>query len=149
MSIIVIIAIIWFACKIIKHERNAFCVKQREKTIEEMLEDWHRQQMEEREEQIALLDAEAQRKTDKKRSDLEFKLAQAEQDIDYYRAQIEELNKYGERLELERDACAYGSTNYYKAASKVRTNDNKVHAAVARLNKAMHIKEAASRELVA
>lgn len=80
-------------------------------------------------------------------ADLEFKMNRAEADIDNLTFRIDELKKYGEYLELERDACVYGSSNYYKWHKKVMTNDNQVYTLTSRLDKAIYAKEKAAREI--
>ena len=90
---------------------------------------------------------EAQRKAELSRQELLFKQRQAENDINSYYKQREDLLEYGEYLELERDACAYGSSNYHKWNKKVMANDNRLSALDRKIEKAIHAKDMAILKL--
>lgn len=93
--------------------------------------------------------ADEKKKEDKRRLRLEQSAAQAREDIDNYAYRIEQLNKKGEYLELERDACIDGGKEWNKWNDKCMANDDKIYRLQKQMNKAQTVLENAERELSA
>lgn len=164
MLFILLVVVLFFIGKEISTLANTKKVKsiqdeqrrQREAIVAEYVE---RQRIAEK---VAILEAEQSRQAaaQKKQAEqlakheeeiekLSFNIDQAESEIAHLRRQIEEYNEHGKYLELERDACAYGSTNYYKWNSKVLANNEKVFSLAKRLSKAEYTKATAKKRLAA
>ena len=76
-------------------------------------------------------------------------MAVAEEEIEFQSQQIERLRTHIEHAETERDACAYGSTNYYKWDKKCLALEKQIHTAESKMAKAQYIKTSAAKELSA
>lgn len=68
----------------------------------------------------------------------QYVLEQAEEDIVQCQNKINQLDEYGKYLELERDACVYGSANWHKWNNKFEANNNKVYTIQKQMNKASY-----------
>ena len=88
-------------------------------------------------------------KHEKRISDLEERMAVAEEEIECQSQQIERLRAHIEHAETERDACVYGSTNYYKWDKKCLALEKQIHTAESKIAKAQYIKTSAAKELAA
>jgi len=82
-------------------------------------------------------------KQDEKIRGFEFKLNQAEKNIDFIQYQMEKKREYGEYLERERDACTYGSRFYHNWNNKVIANNNQLHTLETQLDKAIFARDEA------
>lgn len=87
------------------------------------------------------------RKHDEQISALEFKMNQAEGKIAFLKGQIEQLRNYGDYLELERDACIEGSSNWHKWNNKCLTNEAKVYRLSEQMDKAFEARRVALEKL--
>ena len=88
-------------------------------------------------------------KHEKRLADLEERMAVAEGEIEFQSQQIERLREHIEHAETERDACVYGSTNYYKWDKKCLALEKQIHTAESKMAKAQYIKTSAAKELAA
>lgn len=88
-------------------------------------------------------------KHEKRLADLEERMAVAEGEIEFQSQQIERLREHIEHAETERDACVYGSTNYYKWDKKCMTLEKQIHTAEVKMAKAQYTKTSAAKELAA
>ena len=73
--------------------------------------------------------AKEQEKQEERIAKLEQRMNIAEGEIEFQRQQIERLRKHIEHAETERDACVYGSSNYYKWDKKCMTLEKQIHSA--------------------
>ena len=87
------------------------------------------------------------RKHDEQISALETKVNQAEKKIDFLASQMESLKDYGEYLELERDSCVYGSSNWHKWNNKWMSNNAKVYRLSEQMDKAYEARRVALEKL--
>ena len=78
---------------------------------------------------------------------MENRLAQAEEDINYFTCQIENLHKFAEFLEEQRAKCAPGTAEWHKWNNKLLTNDGKIYSFTTRMNKARFAADEARRKL--
>ena len=76
-------------------------------------------------------------------------MAVAEGEIEFQSQQIERLREHIEHAETERDACVYGSANYYKWDKKCITLEKQIHTAEMKMAKAKYTKDSAAKELAA
>lgn len=93
--------------------------------------------------------AEQLAKHEKRISDIEFKLTQAESDIEHWREQINNLYAL---MDIEQGAQAEalpGSKADIQSQKRIITLSNRIHTAESRLAKAKHNKAAAEKELAA
>lgn len=112
------------AAKIAKHDRE---IAAHAKAIEK-----HEKQLQKHEEEIHKLN---------------YKLNKAENDIDFLITQLDHFKEYGKYLEIERDACVFGSSNWHKWNNKLNTNDAKVYRLSDQLGRAYEEKQTAIRKL--
>ena len=87
------------------------------------------------------------RKHDEQISALETKVNKAEKKIDFLASQMESLKDYGEYLELERDSCVYGSSNWHKWNNKCVSNDAKVYRLSEQMDTAYEARRVAIEKL--
>ena len=174
MSLIIIIAVIWSASALIHSARekrakeNAQRIASEQARIKREMREMRqqaneevaarialeREQMRQRREQEKLAQEQAKQaeqlaKHEKRISDLEERMAVAEEEIEFQSQQIERLRAHIEHAETERDACAYGSTNYYKWDKKCLALEKQIHTAESKMAKAQYIKTSAAKELAA
>ena len=88
-------------------------------------------------------------KHEKRLADLEERMAIADGEIEFQAQQIERLREHIEHAETERDACGYGSANYYKWDKKCMTLEKQIHTAEIKMAKAQYTKTSAAKELAA
>ena len=74
-------------------------------------------------------------------------LYKAVKDIDHLTYEMEQKRKYGEYLELERDACVKYGAEWHKWNNKVSTNNNQLYAMETKLDKALANKAEAERKI--
>ena len=86
-------------------------------------------------------------KMEKKIRLLEDKIDQANEDINYFASQIENLKTYSKYLEEERSKCSFGSGEWHKCNNKMLTNDGKIYTFQTRMNKAQSAKREAEIEM--
>ena len=167
MSLILIIAIIWGASALIHSARekrakeNAQRIASEQARIKREMREMKQRANEEVAARIALereqmrlakeqeKQAEQIAKHEKRISDLEERMAVAEEEIEFQSQQIERLRAHIEHAETERDACVYGSTNYYKWDKKCLALEKQIHTAESKMAKAQYIKASAAKELAA
>lgn len=88
-------------------------------------------------------------KHDKRISDLEFRMGQAESDIQFHNERIAQLDAQRDYLLLQQSGTVPGGKEHTKLQNKIMVLDNQIHAAEARLAKAQHTHDMAERELSA
>lgn len=88
-------------------------------------------------------------KHDKRIADLEFRMGQAESDIQFQNERIAQLDAQRDYLLLQQSGTVPGGKEHTKLQNKIMVLDNQIHAAEARLAKAQHTREMAERELSA
>lgn len=91
--------------------------------------------------------AELLRKHEQRISQLEFKVSQAQDDIDNLTYRIEQAQEYSIYLERERDACVIGSKEYFKWQNKVMAQDDKIYRMTKQMNKAQFERDNAQRQI--
>lgn len=120
-------------------------------TTLDRLADWQRQQAEEQaaaseeaqiEREAALLS-----KREQRAADLQYKVKQADADIEHWTGTAASLHALLDLEEAELAGTVVGSRRQAQVQKRVITLANQIHAAEARLHKAQHIKAAASKEL--
>lgn len=174
MTLILIIAIIWGASALARATKEAARQKEIERQRREqaarsaelarMTAEWKQRQAEakietqrlialEREQMRLAKEQEKQEavlaKHEKRLADLEERMAIAEGEIEFQSQQIERLRAHIEHAETERDACVFGSTNYYKWDKKCMTLEKQIHTAEVKMAKAQYTKTSAAKELAA
>ena len=88
-------------------------------------------------------------KHEKRISDLEYKMEQAERDIDFLRDRIAQLDAQRDNYLLLQAGTVPGGKEHSKYQNKIVSIDNQIHAAENKLAKAQHTHEQAARELSA
>jgi chromosome segregation ATPase len=88
-------------------------------------------------------------KHDKRIADLEFRMGQAESDIQFQNDRIAQLDAQRDYLLLQQSGTVPGGKEHTKLQNKIMVLDNQIHAAEARLAKAQHTHDMAERELSA
>lgn len=88
-------------------------------------------------------------KHDKRIADLEFRMGQAESDIQFQNERIAQLDAQRDYLLLQQSGTVPGGKEHTKLQNKIMVLDNQIHAAEARLAKAQHTHDMAERELSA
>lgn len=88
-------------------------------------------------------------KHDKRIADLEFRMSQAESDIQFQNERIAQLDAQRDYLLLQQSGTVPGGKEHTKLQNKIMVLDNQIHAAEARLAKAQHTRDMAGRELSA
>lgn len=66
---------------------------------------------------------------------LNYQINAAQEDMDAQAYKVERLSAVLERVELERDACVPGSSNYMKFERKAITLENQIRTAIRKINK--------------
>ena len=117
--------------KQLEYERDQFLLK---KEVERIAEEQRKQ-------------AERISKNEEKLRKVEYERYAAQEEIEFINNQLEKLMAQYDHIELERDACVHGSSNYYKWDKKLIALDNQIHTANKKLNKAMFLVEEADRKL--
>ena len=74
-------------------------------------------------------------------------LYKAVKDIDHLTYEMEQKRKYGEYLELERDACVKYGAEWHKWNNRVSTNNNQLYAMETKLDNAINRRNNAQRKL--
>lgn len=159
MSLLIIIGGIWGICWLLGHAQRAAKERERARLIAQreqlkrMVALEKEQQRQAKEQARLAREQERQAaqfaKHEARIAKLEQSAAQAREDIDNYAYRIEQLNKKGEYLELERDACIDGGKEWNKWNDKCMANDDKIYRLQRQMNKAQTILENAERELSA
>ena len=167
MKLLLIILAFWFTSCILRGVREWKAQKreqERSAELKRMTAEWKQRKAEaeletkrlialereqirlakEQEKQAAVL-----AKHEKRLADLEERMAVAEGEIEFQAQQIERLREHIEHAETERDACVYGSTNYYKWDKKCMTLEKQIHTAEVKMAKAQYTKTSAAKELAA
>ncbi len=74
-------------------------------------------------------------------------LNKAVKDIDHLLYEMDQKRKYGEYLELERDACVPYGAEWHKWNNKVSANNNQLYAMETKLDSAIEKRDEAQRKL--
>ena len=101
-------------------------------------------QAKEQERQAAQLE-----KHEKRLADLEFRMAQAESDIEFLNDRIAQLDAQRDYLLLQQSGTVPGGKEHTKYQTKIVSIESQIHTAENRLNKAQHTKAMAQREMEA
>jgi chromosome segregation ATPase len=88
-------------------------------------------------------------KHEKRIADLEFRMSQAESDIEFLNDRIAQLDAQRDYLLLQQSGTIPGGKEHTKYQTKIISIDNQIHTAESKLTKARHIKAMAERELSA
>ena len=140
-----------------KESQREMEAKRRAKETAQMREEFRRQQAESKQivaEQIRQAKELAKHeeqlmKHEKRIADLEFKVEQAERDIEFLyeaRGNLDGLNDHYKMLQC---GTVPGSKEWVKYQNKIIALDNKTHTIETKMAKAQHIKEMAEKELCA
>ncbi len=147
MILIIIIAIIWGASALARVMIEA----ERKHEIERInaeskrLTDLEREQLrlaKEQEKQAAQL-----AKHEKRLADLEYRVSQAESDIEFLKDRIAQLDAQRDYLLLQQSGTVPGGKEHTKYQSKIISIENQIHTAESKLSKAQHTKAMAQREM--
>lgn len=88
-------------------------------------------------------------KHEKRISDLEYKMEQAERDMDFLRDRIAQLDAQRDNYLLLQAGTVPGGKEHTKYQNKIVLIDNQIHTAENKLAKAQHTHKQAARELSA
>lgn len=99
--------------------------------------------------QVQARQADTLAKHEKRISDLEFKMAEAQEDVEHWKAHLAQLYALLDIAELNLAGTLNGSREQEKYQRKVITLNNQIHAAEKRISKAQHTIDTVQRELVA
>lgn len=94
-----------------------------------------------------VVDTGRSQKEEEKLRKQEFILRQAQEEIDAQSYKVERMRNVLESIELERDACIPGSSNYMKYERKAISLENQIKTAIRKINKAEFDVEEAKRKL--
>lgn len=86
-------------------------------------------------------------KHEKRLVDLEFRMSQAESDIEFLNDRIAQLDAQRDLLMLQQSGTVPGGKEHTKYQTKIISIDNQIHTAENKLSKARHIKAMAQREM--
>ena len=170
--IITIVILGWIASALIrsseakKHAKREARIREEQKRQREELrqqredaKEWARQQVEMQREQIRLAKEQERQakelakheawlvKHDEEIAKLNFRMNQAEEDIEFLRDKIKRLNKLAELEELERDSCVRYGREYQKHEKKVIALENQIRVANRQLEKAVNTRDESERKL--
>lgn len=84
---------------------------------------------------------------EKRIADLEFKLEQAQSDIDFLTERVAQLDAQRDFLLLQQTATLPGSKTFESCQRRIVALDNQIHTAESKLAKARHTQAMAEREL--
>lgn len=93
--------------------------------------------------------AEAIARHEKRLSDLEFIVAQAEVDIEHYKSREMNLSALLDSLLLQQESTVPGSDRHTKLQKQIVTTENQIHTAVKSRAKAEHLRDTAKKEMAA
>ena len=121
----------------------------------ELQQEQHRQRVEqerllreqERQDKEQRRQAEQLAKHERRIADLEFRMNQAEEDVDNLAWRIEEQQKYSVYLQEQRDKCISGSPEYFKWQNRLTMIDNRIYQLDKQRKKAEHIRDMAKKEI--
>lgn len=105
------------------------------------------------EKQMAKLQAEQEKQArqlarhEKRLTDLEYRMKQAEADIGFLNDRIANLDAQRDLLLLQQSATVPGSKEHTKYQSKIITIDNQIHAAEVKMAKAKYTQSTAKKEM--
>lgn len=98
----------------------------------------------EQERQAALLE-----KHEKRIADLEFRMSQAESDIEFLKDRIAQLDAQRDYLLLQQYGTVPGGKEHTKYQAKIISIENQIHTAENKLSKAQHTRDMAKKEIEA
>jgi chromosome segregation ATPase len=172
VSIILIIAIIWGASALARAAKETKAERERERLRREqaarsaelarMTAEWKQRQAEAKIETARLIAVEREQmrlakeqekqaaqlaKHEKRLADLEYRVSQAESDIEFLNDRIAQLDAQRDYLLLQQSGTIPGGKEHTKYQTKIISIDNQIHTAENKLNKAQHIKAMAQREM--
>jgi hypothetical protein len=172
MSIILIIFCIWGASALARAAKETARQKEIERQrreqaarsaeLQRMTAEWKQRQAEAKIETARLIAVEREQmrlakeqekqaaqlaKHEKRLADLEYRVSQAESDIEFLNDRIAQLDAQRDYLLLQQSGTIPGGKEHTKYQAKIISIDNQIHTAENKLNKAQHIKAMAQREM--
>lgn len=172
MTLILIIFCIWGASALIRASKEVKAERERERLRREqaarsaelarMTAEWKQRQAEAKAETARLIAVEREQmrqareqeklaaqlaKHEKRLADLEYRVSQAESDIEFLNDRIAQLDAQRDYLLLQQSGTIPGGKEHTKYQTKIISIDNQIHTAENKLNKAQHIKAMAQREM--
>jgi hypothetical protein len=172
MTLILIIFCIWGASALIRASKEVKAERERERLRREqaarsaelarMTAEWKQRQAEAKIETARLIAVEREQmrlakeqekqaaqlaKHEKRLADLEYRVSQAESDIEFLNDRIAQLDAQRDYLLLQQSGTIPGGKEHTKYQAKIISIDNQIHTAENKLNKAQHIKAMAQREM--
>ena len=124
------------------HDQIELAKQQVRESIERRLEEERLRKEQEKQ-------AEQLKQHEKRIADLEFRMSQAESDIEFLSHRIAQLDAQRDLLMLQQSGTVPGGKEHTKYQTKIISIDNQIHTAESKLTKARHIKTMAQRELSA
>jgi len=122
------------------HDQIELAKQQAREEMERKREDERlREEQEKQAEQLA--------KHEKRITDLEFRMSQAESDIEFLNDRIAQLDAQRDLLMLQQSGTVPGGKEHTKYQTKIISIENQIHTAENKLNKARHIRTMAQREM--
>lgn len=140
MTVIAIVILLWSVSALVRRADNKRTAKVEKNVIN--LEVNFEKLAKEQEKQAAQL-----AKHEKRIADLEFRMEQAEGDIEFLNERIANLDAQRDYLILQQSATVPGGKEHTKYQSKIVSIENQIHTAENKLNKAKHIKAMAEKEI--
>lgn len=152
MKILIIALALWFASALYRGVKQS---KRENEARITALEKGQEKERKEREAADAKLAKEQERqaqqlaKHEKRIADLEYRVSQAESDIEFLNGRIAQLDAQRDYLLLQQSGTVPGGKEHTKFQAKIVSIENQIHTAENKLSKAQHIKEMAAKELSA
>ena len=152
MKILIIALALWFASALYRGAKKS---KRENEARITALEKGQEKERKEREAADAKLAKEQERqaqqlaKHEKRIADLEYRVSQAESDIEFLNGRIAQLDAQRDYLLLQQSGTVPGGKEHTKFQAKIVSIENQIHTAENKLSKAQHIKEMAAKELSA
>jgi chromosome segregation ATPase len=172
MTLILIIFCIWGASALVRASKEVKAERERERLRREqaarsaelarMTAEWKQRQAEAKIETARLIAVEREQmrlakeqekqaaqlaKHEKRLADLEFRMSQAESDIEFFNGRIAQLDAQRDYLLLQQSGTIPGGKEHTKYQTKIISIENQIHTAENKLNKAQHTKAMAQREM--
>ena len=88
-------------------------------------------------------------KHEKRLADLEYRMSQAESDIEFLNDRIAQLDAQRDYLLLQQSGTVPGGKEHTKYQTKIISIENQIHTAENKLNKAQHTRDMAKKEMEA
>ena len=167
MSLLIIVFCAWGLSALLragKEAKREQAERKRQAELARMTAEWKQRQAEAKIETARLIAVEREQmrlakeqekqaaqlaKHEKRIADLEFRMSQAESDIEFLNDRIAQLDAQRDYLLLQQSGTIPGGKEHTKYQTKIISIDNQIHTAENKLVKAKHTKAMAARELSA